>query len=155
MALRTDRTVEPGFSQVTQTQRSVVPIEGSFQPTLITYHPSNPTVYPEFDFTVSVGRYQRIGSRVILDFSFYGDNVTQAGVGYLAFGNLPFVADDSFEQVGIIFQPGGNDADGIAINEGEGGVYLALYGSGSAVNASLYGIGDNVNFKVHFEYWLP
>lgn len=154
MALRTDRSIEAGFSQISQTRNSVIPEEGSFTPSLITYNPSAPTIAIEFDFEVTIGRYQKIGNRCIVDISFYGDNVTQVGTGYLAFSNLPFLADDTFEQVGTIFQPYGNDADGIIIPEGEGGSYLALQGSGAPVLASLYGGGDNVNFKVHFEYWL-
>lgn len=156
--MATNKIIDGGFGSVLQTQRAVVPIEGTFTPTLITYD-VGATVVPVFDFEVSFGRYQRIGNKVIVDVDFYGDTCTTAGTGYLAIGNLPFTADASTITIGNATPGSGQTAPTGCQFDNDQGTLLKLtdmtLGYFGYTSADYFNTGDNFKVQCHIEYWLP
>lgn len=152
-----NRSIETNFGGVQSTQRQVIPVEGAFTPTLITYD-VGATIVPVFDFEVAFGRYQKIGNKVIVDVDFYGDNCTTAGTGYLAIGNLPFAADASTTTIGIAIPGLGFTASTGCQFDNDEGTLLKLTdmsnGSFGYTGADYFNTGDNFRVVCHIEYWI-
>jgi hypothetical protein len=133
--------------------------EGIFTPTLVAYGGS-PTIQPVFDSEVSFGRYQRIGNKVIVDVDFSGDNCNVQGTGFLAIGNLPFIADVSIITIGIATPGSGQQAPtGCQFDSSVAPITLLKLtdmasGTFGYTSADYFNTGDNFKVQCHIEYWI-
>lgn len=155
--VQVNKTIDGGFMQVYPTSNAPTYAEGAFVPTLVTYN-VGAHIQPVFDFVVSFGRYQRLGNKVIVDVDFYGDNCTTAGTGYLAIGNLPFIADASIITIGVATPGEGQTAPTGCQFDNDQGTLLKLTdmigGSFSYTGADYFNSGDNFKVQAHIEYWI-
>ena len=157
MAIQTNRSIDGGFTQVSKTGTTPAFAEGAFTPTLVAYGGS-PTTQPEFSFETAFGRYQRIGNKVIVDVDFCGENCNVQGVGNLAIGNLPFVADASTITIGLATPGSGQTAPTGCQFDNDQGTLLKLtdmaLGSFGYTGADYFNTGDNFKVQAHIEYWI-
>lgn len=155
--IQVNRSINAGTTQVTKTGTTPAFAEGAFVPTLVAYGGS-PTIQPEFSFETSFGRYQRIGNKVIVDVDFYGDSCNVQGTGFLAIGNLPFVADASTITIGIATPGSGQQAPTGCQFDSNQGTLLKLtdmtLGSFGYTSADYFNTGDNFKVQAHIEYWI-
>jgi hypothetical protein len=155
--IQVNRSINAGTTQVTKTGTAPAYAEGTFTPTLVAYGGS-PTIQPEFSSEVSFGRYQRIGNKVIVDVDFYGDNCNVKGTGFLAIGNLPFVADASTITIGIATPGSGQTAPTGCQFDSSQGTLLKLsdmtLGYFGYTGADYFNTSDNFNVQAHIEYWI-
>lgn len=146
MALRTDRSIEPGFSQVTQTQNSVIPDEGTFTPDLY-----GSTGALDWDSLTSLGRYQKVGNKVSVDIYINGTNLLDQGAGFLRIGSFPFSANAStFSNIGYV-------QSDKAINQvrfTNNGTEAILLNNGAAAPVSAISLGANLSLMLRIDYWL-
>ena len=155
--IQVNRSINAGTTQVTKTGTTPAFAEGTFTPTLVTYD-VGATIQPEFSFETSFGRYQRIGNKVIVDVDFYGDSCNVQGTGFLAIGNLPFVADASTITIGIATPGSGQQAPTGCQFDSNQGTLLKLtdmtLGSFGYTSADYFNTGDNFKVQAHIEYWI-
>lgn len=155
--IQVNRSINAGTTQVTKTGTAPAFAEGAFTPTLVAYGGS-PTTQPEFSFETSFGRYQKLGNKVIVDVDFYGDSCSVQGVGNLAIGNLPFVADASTITIGIATPAIGTNAPTGCQFDNDEGTLLKLTDMASGIfaytGADYFNIGDNFKVQAHIEYWI-
>lgn len=146
MALRTDRTVEPGFSQVSQTRNSVIPDQGTFTPDLY-----GSTGALEWNSLTASGRYQKVGNKISIDIYINGTNLQNQGAGFLRIGSFPFSANAStLPTIGYV-------QSDKAINQirfTSNGTEAILLNNGTAVSVSAISLGANLSLMLRIDYWL-
>lgn len=142
----TNKTIDGGFTQVSQTRSSVIPVQGVFTPDL-----RGSTGDLEWDSIDAQGRYQKIGNKVSVDIVINGTNLQNQGSGFLRIGAFPFSANaNTFNTVGYVqsdkainqIRFTGNSTEAILLN------------NMVAVSVSAISLGANLSLFARIDYWI-
>ena len=146
MAIQTNRSIDGGFTQVSQSQNPVIADQGIFTPDLY-----GSTGALEWDSINAQGRYQKLGNKVSVDIVISGTDLQNQGAGFLRIGAFPFSANaNTFNTEGFVHSDKsinqirftGNSTEAILLN------------NMVAVPVSAISLGANLSLFARIDYWI-